>query len=314
MDTIVLYHGGCRDGFCAAWVVKKYFNDNFIKGPFEFIPAYYGQDPPDVTDKDVIIVDFCYPLEVMMDLIEECKSLHILDHHKTAMPVFDSIGKAIDNGELDHLPRKRIRITRDLEKSGAGIAWDYFFPNQLRPWIVNYVEDRDLWTKKLNNTEEINAYISILKFDFKEWDDCYDNLLDCDAADYGKVILEKTEQYVREVCKNAYFVDFNPPNRKLTEEELDDLLHDKNFTYRYENIPIVNICQIDCSEVLHELCKRYPESEFSLYWFRRSDGMYQYGLRSIGDFDVSEVAKLFGGGGHRNAAGFQLKYLLKELG
>lgn len=30
-----------------------------------------------------------------------------------------------------------------------------------------------------------------------------------------------------------------------------------------------------------------------------------FSLRSIGDFDVSAVAKLYGGGGHRNAAGFQ---------
>jgi nanoRNase/pAp phosphatase (c-di-AMP/oligoRNAs hydrolase) len=41
--------------------------------------------------------------------------------------------------------------------------------------------------------------------------------------------------------------------------------------------------------------------------------LYQYGLRSIGDFDVSMVAQAFGGGGHKNAAGFQLPYLLEEL-
>jgi oligoribonuclease NrnB/cAMP/cGMP phosphodiesterase (DHH superfamily) len=27
-------------------------------------------------------------------------------------------------------------------------------------------------------------------------------------------------------------------------------------------------------------------------------------LRSVGDFDVSEIAKQYGGGGHKNAAGF----------
>jgi oligoribonuclease NrnB/cAMP/cGMP phosphodiesterase (DHH superfamily) len=27
-------------------------------------------------------------------------------------------------------------------------------------------------------------------------------------------------------------------------------------------------------------------------------------LRSVGDFDVSEIAKKYGGGGHKNAAGF----------
>ena len=30
-----------------------------------------------------------------------------------------------------------------------------------------------------------------------------------------------------------------------------------------------------------------------------------YSLRSIGEFDVSAIAKAYGGGGHKNAAGFQ---------
>jgi nanoRNase/pAp phosphatase (c-di-AMP/oligoRNAs hydrolase) len=32
--------------------------------------------------------------------------------------------------------------------------------------------------------------------------------------------------------------------------------------------------------------------------------MFAYSLRSIGDFDVSELAKRYGGGGHKNSAGF----------
>jgi nanoRNase/pAp phosphatase (c-di-AMP/oligoRNAs hydrolase) len=32
----------------------------------------------------------------------------------------------------------------------------------------------------------------------------------------------------------------------------------------------------------------------------------EFSLRSVGDFDVSEIAKSFGGGGHKNAAGFKV--------
>lgn len=35
-------------------------------------------------------------------------------------------------------------------------------------------------------------------------------------------------------------------------------------------------------------------------------GKFQYSLRSRGDFDVSAIAKKFGGGGHKNAAGFNV--------
>ena len=41
--------------------------------------------------------------------------------------------------------------------------------------------------------------------------------------------------------------------------------------------------------------------------------MYKVSLRSKGDVDVAEVAQKFGGGGHRNAAGFMLKGSLEEI-
>lgn len=43
------------------------------------------------------------------------------------------------------------------------------------------------------------------------------------------------------------------------------------------------------------------------------DNEYKVSLRSKGDADVSEVAKSFGGGGHRNAAGFTVKGSLEEV-
>ena len=41
-----------------------------------------------------------------------------------------------------------------------------------------------------------------------------------------------------------------------------------------------------------------------------SDGRFQYSLRSRGDFDVSELAKKHGGGGHKGAAGFVVDELV----
>ena len=68
-------------------------------------------------------------------------------------------------------------------------------------------------------------------------------------------------------------------------------------------VPGVN-ASIHMSEVPEELLKRNPHVRFAAYYFDRADGKRQWGLRSVGDFDVSEVAKTLGGGGHKNAAGF----------
>lgn len=303
-DTIVIYHGGCRDGFCAAWVYNKYVSTfesipNSIRDKIEYHPGYYGQELPDCKDKDVIIVDFCYPLESMKIILAECNSLVWLDHHKTAEPVAEWFNSIKDD---------RIKcVDFDMSKSGAGLACDYFFPNEPRPWLVDYVEDRDLWVKKLPNSDEINAFIACLEFDFKVWDK-WSEIFVQNIVMRGEIAIMKTEQYVREVCKNVYFADV------VAYEGMTEGIMSTKLTGEWKNIPIVNIAHVDSSEVCNELLKLYLDAPFSLYWFKNQRN-YQYGLRSrqSEDVDVSAIAKLFGGGGHKNAAGFQLKYLLAEL-
>ncbi len=68
-------------------------------------------------------------------------------------------------------------------------------------------------------------------------------------------------------------------------------------------VPVANAtCYI--SEVCDELLNQNPDAEFSAAYFIRADGKTVYSLRSRSDFDVSEVAKSLGGGGHKNAAGY----------
>lgn len=56
------------------------------------------------------------------------------------------------------------------------------------------------------------------------------------------------------------------------------------------------------SDLGHELANK--SGTFGLVWSMAGDGQIHCSLRSNGDYDVSAIAKVFGGGGHRNAAGF----------
>ena len=260
---LIVYHAACRDGFCAAWVAKKAFGD------IEAFPAQYGDVPPDATGRNVYILDFSYPRDVLLRMKEQATHLQVLDHHRTAEEALRG---------LDF-------CTFDMERSGAGLAWDVLCGGE-RPWIVNYVEDRDLWRKALPFTEEVNAYISTLPFDLKEWDEVYDDIEAMYVVvESGAAVLAKVAQYVREVKKNALRVEF--------------------MGY---NVPCVNAPQVDISELLSALCEG---EKFSIGWWRRSDGFFQYSLRTRDpDFDVSALAKQMGGGGHRGAAGFVSPTLL----
>ena len=57
------------------------------------------------------------------------------------------------------------------------------------------------------------------------------------------------------------------------------------------------------SDVGHELANK--SGTYGLCWHMGHDGKIKCSLRSNGDYDVSTIAKAFGGGGHLNAAGFE---------
>jgi hypothetical protein len=76
---LCIYHGNCADGFGAAWVVRKALGD------IEFHPGKHQSPPPDLTGKDVIMVDFSYSRPVLLAMAAQANSILIIDHHKTAI-------------------------------------------------------------------------------------------------------------------------------------------------------------------------------------------------------------------------------------
>lgn len=259
MATTVIYHGDCNDGFAAAWVAWMKLGDGTA-----YVPAKYGDDPPPVGPGDeVYILDFSYPREVLLDLRSKAGSLLVLDHHKTA------------EADLKDLPF----CVFDMEQSGAALAWQHFFPQGARPWIVDYVQDRDLWTWSLEHSRQVNAAISSWSRSFDAWDRIWVSPAGFEhAISDGIAILRYIDQYTEEMCAHARWVDFVG-----------------------ERVPIVNAPYKGISEICGKLAEQAP---FSLGWFQRGDGKYQYSLRSRGDYDVSALARSHGGGGHKNSAGF----------
>lgn len=258
MKTLVIYHANCIDGFTAAWCAWRKFGH-----VAEYIPAKHGDPPPDVTGRDVFIVDFSYPRETLLRMYSAARSLRVLDHHKTAETDLAGL----------HF------CTFDMNFSGAGLAEAEF--TQDKGPLVAYVQDRDLWRFALSQSKEINAWIGSLEHSFQEWSRAdaalYASFDTCAA--HGSALLRAVDRYVLEMAKQAQRITFAD----------------------HPDIPVVNAPYINTSELVGHLAE---SALFAVGWFQRGDGKYQYSLRSRGDFDVSELAKRFGGGGHRQAAGF----------
>jgi len=267
-ETIVIYHGGCPDGFTAAWSFRLLRPGTSI----DFHPGRFGEPPPDVRGKHVYVCDFSYPRATLMRMKEAAASLLVLDHHKTAQ------------ADLDGLPF----CIFDMDRSGAGLTWDHLAAAQAtpRPWLVDVVEDRDLWRFRLGDrTRQVSAYLATIPMTFEAWDELL-ALGPEAAAAKGASIQSYIDSYGEKACEHAVF-------RKLAGH----------------TVPIINIFYENCSDHLFRLCQLHPDYPFAASFFLGRDGRWLFSLRSIGEFDVSAVAREYGGGGHRNAAGFDVPTL-----
>lgn len=260
VKVLVIYHGNCDDGFAAAYAVRQGFAAMGMPEP-EFYAGSYGKEPPDCTGMDVILVDFSYKRPVLELLKQQANSLIILDHHKTAQADLEGFVCT--------------EMVFDMKRSGAGIAWDYFMQGQPRPDFINYIEDRDLWTKKLPFGDEFTIALRSYAQTFKVWDLLFNNI-DLLIAE-GKVIQRYYRLRIEELKKQAY------PCVILGIEGM-----------------VCNAPYFAASEVAGEICG----DTFGICYYEGADGKHYYSLRSRGEFDVSEIATQFGGGGHKNAAGF----------
>ena len=148
LTPLVLYHAECWDGFCAAWIADRAF------GGVEAIAVQYSTPIPQVSGRDVYIVDFSYPRDVLLQANGEAKSLLVFDHHKTSEEDLRGLNFCVFASD----------------KSGGRLVWEHFYDKQKAPWLVDYTEDRDLWRHQLEDSLAINAALRSYPLDFDRWD------------------------------------------------------------------------------------------------------------------------------------------------
>ena len=238
-------------------------------GDIEFHAGTYQEPPPDVTGKAVVMVDFSYKRDVLLAMAEKAESILILDHHKTAQE------------NLVDLPANVTTIF-DMNHSGAVLTWKHFFPAEPVPPLLLHIEDRDLWRFLLENTREIQANVFSYPYDFAVWDKLI-------AANVADLVLEG------KAIERKHFKDI---------AELLPLVTRMQVIGGHV-VPVANLPYIYSSDAGHRLAK--AGSFGACYWDTPKGRTYS--LRSTDDgVDVSAVAVMYGGGGHRNASGFSVSY------
>ena len=169
----------------------------------------------------------------------------------------------------------------DMSKSGAMLAWEFFHPGKEPPKFIQYIQDRDLWKWELPYSKEFAAAFDMIPFEFEEFEKFEDDSVFDDAVKRGSYILAYSKTVVKKVCEKA-------SNRKIDGKD---------------------VMVVNASHWMSEIGSRLaPDCDFAMIWYWDHEAREaKVSLRAFHDaVDVSEVAKKYGGGGHKKAAGFQL--------
>lgn len=313
MKPLILFHANCADGFGAAFAAWLKLGDEAEYVPCSYGTPFLGDEWFNVEDREVYILDFSFPRIEMNFIFANAKRVVWLDHHKSAFEMWCDEERSYTKHE-----DKFHTIILDNNKSGAYLAWEWFHPDTEIPMLIQHIDDYDRWQFKLDGTKAFNkALWSYAPWSFEQWKGKF---LPCDmgnpkasfeaTAKYtfminsGAAILRAHDQNVQAVVKGSAReceIEINVEGDKVRKAlEFFSIDPDPKLIGLAANCP-----PHLTSDVGHELANQ--SGTFGLCWTLSQEGLTaKCSLRSNGEYDVSAIAKVFGGGGHRNAAGFEV--------
>lgn len=235
----------------------------------DFHAGVYSEPPPDVVGREVFLVDFSYKRPVVEQMVAAAESVTLIDHHKTAIE------------DLTGLPGLHQYI--DVNHSGAMLAWRFVFGSEEPPLLLGHVEDRDLWRFRLEGTREIQAFVFSHEYTFEQWD----RMMAADRVELLKMTAAGAaieRKHHKDIAKLVAVCQ-------------------RRMVIAGHDVPAASMPYTMGSDAGHLMAK--GEKFSACYWDTTEHRIF--GLRSNPEgLDVSEVAKQYGGGGHRNASGFRV--------
>ena len=270
MSRHVITHGGCPDGYTSEWLLRQ--DPDWADATFHQV-AHVDPIPALAGAEHVLIADFCYPPDDLIAIAKTVDQVTVLDHHKSAMEAW----------HWADIGARNLDVHFDMEHSGAWLTLEWLNSTRWLPF-VEYVEDRDLWRNSLPHWEEIAPLLVLTPFTTEAWTELATMV--CNrfsmAIACGRTALNAQTKIVESLIAIA-----------------------RPFTIAGHEVLAAPSPYAFGSTLAGELAKGRP---FGAYYIDRPNGR-QWGLRSRDSAeDVSVIAAEFGGGGHRNAAGFTVPW------
>lgn len=289
MKTDCIYHRDDFDGICSGAIVKKFIPETILVG------KTYG-DPIDIMDyygSTVYMVDFSLePFSQMVELNKICKLIWI-DHHISAIKEY-----------IDY-PSLSIDGAREVGSAGCELTWKYFNRVASIPSGVRLLGRYDVYDLE-NNPKALPFQYGLRSLQ--------PPILDSTHSIWNIILDEKkfTDRRMDvSLCERGYII--------LSYIKYDNARIIENaFELKFQGYKALVVNTARATSQLFETHPKWKEFDLGIaFTYRKSTkGDWSIQLRST-KIDVGELARKFGGGGHKEAAGLcfsgeTLDYMLHE--
>lgn len=339
MKTICIYHSRDLDGWMSAAIVKKWFETpkgiinsiyewpskkeigkngellDYIKQTSEIVNELwmlgwdYGDIIPDLSEYNkVVMCDVSFSKDKIYKIANKTNLIWI-DHHNSAI-------KEIDGYTIKD--EYKLKGLRDTNFAACELTWKYFFPNEEMPEIVRLLGRYDCFGHKGTNEE-----LKVLEFQYSareeisNYEEAYDAL--CEDIDHnitkdwirnGSIIYNYLCTEAEQIYKKAFPIELKEDMSKTNLQKLNPFNNNPvNYRRKFLCVNHERFNPINFGIDYH----KEDYDGFACFWLK--DGKWTFSLyNDNGEVDCSQIAKQYGGGGHRGASGFVLDFdKLKQI-
>ena len=269
---IGIYHKSDLDGVCCKHIMRRHWVPEDIT---ELIGAEYGDAAPltKLMDQSVWIADFSYDKKTMQNIHDVSLDLNWCDHHVSAIK---EIGGGLNPGD-------KFFNYSDQSRSGCEILWDALTDEPM-PLAVRLLGRYDVW-------DHVDPRVLPFQYGMRVVDEDNNQVWDSvlEAGDESDLIAQT-------IATGHAIIRYEQSQWKR--------LAEKAYVREWDGFKCLIVNVGGFTSKMLESHPEYANVDILIGW-SYTNGEFTYSLRSMRAVDVSVIAKNFGGGGHKGAAGFK---------
>jgi oligoribonuclease NrnB/cAMP/cGMP phosphodiesterase (DHH superfamily) len=272
------------DGKCSAAIVYKFYKQG------TYIEMDYTKNFPfDTIEKDelIVIVDFMLDkVENFDKLLTITNNIIWIDHHKSSIEKYKDIA---------------IQGERKSGTAACVLTWEYFYGEDKLPRIIEMLGDYDIWDFSKHGEDLNKLQAGIKLFNSEPTNENWNTWLN--------TTIETNEMFQIDFHNDdlELLLNLGETALKFRTKQYEEYIKHWGFWTKFEGYKAIACNSGFSSSFLFDSIKEDYDIMLSFNFNGEQWAVSIYSRKS--DIDCSDIAKKYGGGGHKGAAGFQCKEL-----